>query len=113
MKEMILITFMFAVSLVAVSQTKVVVTDSVVGYKMERLSLSINNQPRGFFKDNERVLYGLRTPIAGVTYNPFSVGSTYHTNTRDRLNPYRNSDPLGAVLIGTFNYFIDKAIYSK
>lgn len=101
-------------TLVVFSQNKMVVPDSVVSYKAKPISLYLNEQPKGFFNNNERVLHSYSIPFfSSVNYNTVRVKSQYNTASYNRLNPYHNPDPLGAVLEGTLNYLFNKALYHK
>ena len=108
----------FIIALVAAlpvfSQNKIVVPDSVSSYTAKRIKLYLNKQPKGFFKNNERELHSYSIPFfSSVNYNSLRVKSQYNTASYNRLNPYNNPDPLGAVLEGTLNYFFNKALYHK
>ncbi len=113
MKYLILIIALFT-TLLVFSQNKIVVPDSVLSYKVKPISLYLNEQPKGFFNNNERALHSYSIPFfSSVNYNSVRVKSQYNRASYNRLNPYHNSDPLGAVLEGSLNYLFNKALYHK
>ena len=112
MKNICLIIFLLT-AITAFSQNKIVIPGSVVNYRVKPLSLYLNEQPKGFFHNNESALHGLSIPFNRVSYNSVNVKSRYNTASYDVLNPLGGQDPLANFFGGSLNYFLDKVIYHK
>lgn len=107
MKFLLNVFFLLFASLVF-SQAKLTPPDSLINLDFKPITLNLEKWTLNFMAKNERVINNLPTHVRGDGFNFAIRRRTRRADFVDVLNPYGSSDPLGSLLIGTANYFMNK-----